>query len=131
MRIFSVAVVWMTFYTVFAQEIVATDKFVLPNELPPVYVQQIAGDSLSTSFLIVVSDTVQLHKHLFHSEHIFVLAGEAMLYFNDNITKIHPNDFLFIPKETWHAVKVTSSEPLRVISIQSPGFDGTDRVLKN
>jgi len=37
---------------------------------------------------------------------------------------------IFIPQNTWHYVKVTSAEPLKVLSIQAPNFDGKDRVLK-
>jgi mannose-6-phosphate isomerase-like protein (cupin superfamily) len=32
-----------------------------------------------------------------------------------------------IPKNTVHSVIVTSRKPLRVISVQSPKFDGKDR----
>ena len=51
-----------------------------------------------------------------------------------SITKeIKAGDIIFIPANTFHEVKVTSEKPLKVISIQAPEFDGTDRVpyLKN
>ena len=35
-----------------------------------------------------------------------------------------------IPKNTWHYAKTTSKEPLKVISIQAPNFDGKDRIFK-
>jgi mannose-6-phosphate isomerase-like protein (cupin superfamily) len=93
-------------------------------------VVRLTGDELSTGFLIEIADTVYTHKHVFHSEHVYILQGEGLLYFNEEVTPIKQGDLLFIPKENWHAVKVTSVLPMRALSIQSPAFDGTDRVVK-
>lgn len=43
--------------------------------------------------------------------------------------KIKAGDYFFIPKGSLHYVKVTSAMPLKVLSIQSPFFDGKDRVF--
>jgi len=43
--------------------------------------------------------------------------------------KIASGDLIFIPKNTVHAVKSIGASVLKVISIQSPRFDGTDRIL--
>ena len=94
-------------------------------------VERIAGDSLATSFMIWVKDTVETHKHEWHSETIYVIEGEAAMYLNDTSLIIKPGDVVFIPKNTWHAVKVNSIRPLKVLSVQSPGFDGKDRVFKS
>jgi mannose-6-phosphate isomerase-like protein (cupin superfamily) len=48
----------------------------------------------------------------------------------EQIKAIKKGDFIFIPKNTFHAVKTTSEIPLKVISLQAPFFDGTDRILK-
>jgi mannose-6-phosphate isomerase-like protein (cupin superfamily) len=93
-------------------------------------VVRLTGDELSTGFLIEIADTVQTHKHVFHSEHVYILQGEGLLYFNEEVNPIKEGDLLFIPKENWHAVKVTSVLPMRALSIQSPAFDGSDRVVK-
>jgi mannose-6-phosphate isomerase-like protein (cupin superfamily) len=45
--------------------------------------------------------------------------------------EIKHGDVIFIPKNTFHSVKTTSKEPLKVISIQAPYFDGKDRVFKD
>jgi mannose-6-phosphate isomerase-like protein (cupin superfamily) len=95
-----------------------------------IHVERLFGDSLSTSFMIWVKDTVATHKHELHSETIYVLEGEAKFYLNDSITTIKAEDILFVPKNNWHAVKVTSEIPLKVISTQSPGFYGKDRVFR-
>lgn len=92
-------------------------------------VERISGDSLSTSFLIWIKDTVPKHKHLFHSEHVYILNGSGIFYFNNSKKQVSQGDFIFIPKNNWHAVKVLSEEPMKAISIQSPAFDGSDRVF--
>lgn len=93
-------------------------------------VQRIAGDSLSTQFVIWVKDTVRTHQHRKHSESIYVLEGDARFYIENEQKTIGAGDFLFIPKGSWHSVKVTSEHPLKVISTQSPEFTGADRVFK-
>jgi mannose-6-phosphate isomerase-like protein (cupin superfamily) len=60
-----------------------------------------------------------------------VLEGIAKLYFNDTIKEIHSGDLIFLPKNNNHAVKVISKTPLKVLSVQSPGFYGLDRVFIN
>ena len=47
----------------------------------------------------------------------------------DKTIQIKPRDYLFIPKGTIHDVNVTSKNSLKVLSIQSPFFDGKDRIL--
>jgi len=42
---------------------------------------------------------------------------------------IKKNDLIFIPKGTVHSVKNTGKDPLRILSVQSPYFDGKDRVM--
>jgi quercetin dioxygenase-like cupin family protein len=107
------------------------------NELFPeddyenISVKKLYGDSLATGFLIWVKDTVASHSHNWHSESIVVIDGSARMYMDDTIQDINAGDVLFIPKQTWHAVKVTSDEPLKVLSVQSPGFYGKDREFKD
>ena len=38
-------------------------------------------------------------------------------------------DIIFIPMNTVHSLKVTSSIPVKVLSVQSPRFDGKDRIF--
>jgi mannose-6-phosphate isomerase-like protein (cupin superfamily) len=87
------------------------------------------GDSLSTSFVIVIPNAVALHKHVTHSEHVLVLEGEGQMTLGDSLIAIHKGDLVFIKKNTLHAAKSTGKMPLKVLSIQAPMFDGTDRVM--
>lgn len=94
-----------------------------------IYVKNIAHDSLSSGFVIVIKKEVKLHKHLHHSEYVIVLEGEAKMQLGEKDFIIKKNDIVFIPKNTPHKVVTLSKKPLKVISIQSPYFDGKDRVL--
>lgn len=94
-----------------------------------ILVQRITGDSLSTTFFIAIKHEVKLHKHLNHSETIYVLQGTGRMQLGDTWFDIGSGDLVFIPKNTPHKVFTTSDIPLQVISIQSPEFDGSDRIL--
>jgi mannose-6-phosphate isomerase-like protein (cupin superfamily) len=87
------------------------------------------SDSLSSSFKICINDQVKPHYHQHHTEHVYVISGKGEMQLGDSLITINTGQFVFIPANTIHSVKKTSKEPLEVISIQSPGFDGTDRVF--
>jgi mannose-6-phosphate isomerase-like protein (cupin superfamily) len=113
----------------FAQ-IIKVDTVKAGSEYENIYNTKLFSDSLSSSFIIYVKNEVKEHKHLEHSEHVIVLEGAALMTLADSSFKIKKDDVIFIPKNTFHSVKTTSSVPLKIISIQSPYFDGKDRVYK-
>ena len=88
------------------------------------------SDSLSSSFVIWVKKEVKSHRHAKHTENIYVIEGTATMKLGKEIFDIKAGDYVFIPKNTLHSVKTTSQKPLKVLSIQSPNFDGTDRILE-
>ena len=92
-------------------------------------VKKIAGDSLTSSFLIIIKQGVKKHFHKEHSETIYVLEGEGQMLLGEKTIQIKSGDFIFIPKNTPHKVAVTSNIPLKVLSVQAPHFDGKDRYL--
>ncbi|MCA1763501.1 MAG: cupin domain-containing protein [Cryomorphaceae bacterium] len=92
-------------------------------------VQKLNGDSLSTSFLIEVKNHVPKHYHANHTEHVYILHGSGKFLLNADTFDVKPGDYLFIPMQSIHEVWVDGSEPMRVLSIQSPKFLGNDRVL--
>lgn len=47
----------------------------------------------------------------------------------DKTFKVKKGDMIFIPINTVHSLKVTTSIPLKVLSVQSPRFDGKDRIF--
>ncbi|HRD52921.1 MAG TPA: cupin domain-containing protein [Flavobacteriales bacterium] len=93
------------------------------NEVRPLH-----SDSLASSFLICVPKEVKAHYHTAHTEHVVVLEGEGEMLLGDSLFTIRKGDTIAIPRGTAHAARTTSVDPLRVISIQSPRFDGSDRV---
>lgn len=113
----------------FSQNSQNTDTIHCPAEIENVYSRPLYSDSLCSSFVIFIKKEVKLHKHLYHTEHVTVLEGEATMILGEKVFTVKKGDFIFIPKNTPHKVVTTSTTPLKVISIQAPYFDGTDRVL--
>jgi mannose-6-phosphate isomerase-like protein (cupin superfamily) len=105
------------------------DTIQAPAGTENIYSKPLYHDSLSSSFCIIVKKEVKKHYHATHSEQIYVIAGEADMMIGDRPVHIKKGDVLFIPKGTTHSVKVSSSEPLKILSVQAPYFDGKDRIL--
>ena len=91
-------------------------------------VERLAGDSLTTSFLIQIREYVPLHYHAVHSEHVYILSGKGEFVMNADTTRVSEGMYLFIPSKSTHSVEVTSRQPMRVLSIQCPEFTGADRI---
>jgi quercetin dioxygenase-like cupin family protein len=98
-------------------------------EFENIHVVKLSEDSLMSTFIIWVKKEVKAHKHLYHTENVFVLAGEGLFRIADEEFTIKQGDMVFIPKNTVHAVITTSKQALKVISVQSPIFLGDDRIL--
>lgn len=102
-----------------------------------IYLRKLYSDSLVSSFIIFIKKEVKMHKHAFHSEHVYVLEGEGEMMVDDASTPLSTSkkfpvkkgDVIFIPKNTFHSLTVTSKTPVKVISVQAPMFDGKDRVV--
>lgn len=106
------------------------DTIKAPAAFDNLYNRPLYSDPEASSFVIFVKKEVKEHKHVTHAEHIVVLEGEADMTLDAKSFKIKKGDMIFVPKNTWHAVKVTSKIPLKVLSIQAPNFDGKDRIFK-
>jgi mannose-6-phosphate isomerase-like protein (cupin superfamily) len=114
-----------------AQLITGIDSAGGKSETLNIYSRMVAGDSLSSSFVIVIKKEVRPHKHAAHSEHVFVLAGSGQMKLSGKSFEIKKGDLVFIPKNEVHSVTNTGKLPLKVLSIQSPYFDGSDKVMVN
>ncbi len=106
------------------------DTIKAPANLENLYNRPLYSDAEASSFVIFIKKEVKEHKHVTHTEHIMVLDGEANMTLDTKSFKIKKGDVIFVPKGTWHSVQVTSKVPLKVISVQSPNFDGKDRIFK-
>ncbi|MBK7034965.1 MAG: cupin domain-containing protein [Bacteroidetes bacterium] len=105
------------------------DTIVVIDDYENVSSQKLYSDSLVSTFEIWVKKEVPLHKHEFHTEQVIVLEGEGNMRLGDEWKIIKPGDLIIIPVGTLHQVIVTSSIPLKVLSVQAPEFDGSDRVI--
>jgi quercetin dioxygenase-like cupin family protein len=104
-------------------------KQMSPAEYDNIHVAALDDHPLSSTFMIWVKEGVKEHYHEHHTEVVYVLEGEGRMKLNEDWRMVKAGDYIFIPKGTRHAVEVISDEPMKVISIQSPRFDGTDRVF--
>jgi len=98
------------------------------NSPENISVKRLAGDSLTTSFLIQIRKNVPLHYHAKHSEHVYILKGEGEFTLNGDTTTVKEGMYTFIPAGSHHSVVVTSENPMQVLSIQCPEFHGKDRI---
>ena len=94
-----------------------------------IHVQKIYSDSNGTGFVIWVKKSVKAHKHETHTEHLYVIEGDGEMQIGSKDYMIKPGDYLVIPENTVHSLKVTSSNVVKVLSIQTPEFFGKDRVF--
>ena len=129
-KIIALAITLCAFTALKAQQYQGADTITAPTKLDNIYARPLYSDTLASSFVIFIKNEVKEHKHAYHAEHIYVLQGEALMKIDGNSFKIKKGDVIFVPKNTWHYVKVTSKTPLKVISIQAPNFDGKDRIFR-
>lgn len=105
------------------------DTINAPSNYDNIYSRTIASDSLSSSFVIFIKKEVKKHKHATHTENVYILDGEGEMLLGDKTFKVKKGDIIFIPMNTVHSLKVTSSIPVKVLSVQSPRFDVKDRIF--
>ncbi|MEH6469000.1 MAG: cupin domain-containing protein [Porticoccus sp.] len=113
-----------------AEKLVLSD-ITPPTDLENIHVVKLSSDAHSTDFIVFVKQQVPLHKHLAHTETLYVLEGSGTFQLADKSFDIGPGDYINVPEGTPHAVKVTSLIPLKVLSVQAPEFLGKDRVKVN
>lgn len=92
-----------------------------------VEVQALYHDSLQSGFMIWIRHEVKAHRHNAHSEVVVVLEGKAKMNLDGESFRIRKGDIVRIPKGAVHSVQTLSRKPLKVLSVQSPFFDGSDR----
>jgi mannose-6-phosphate isomerase-like protein (cupin superfamily) len=115
----------------FSQEVTNLKNIKAFEEYENILIKKLDTDDNSTSFIIWIKKGVKSHKHEFHSEIISVIEGEGTMTINKKSFDIKSGDYFRIPENTFHSLKVTSSKSIKVLSVQSPGFLGKDRVFEN
>ena len=99
-----------------------------PGDLDNIHVVKLYSDKHASDFIVFVKKSVPLHKHVFHSETIYILEGTGLMRLGDEEFDVKPGDFIKVPEGAPHAVKTTSEKPLKALSVQAPEFFGKDRV---
>ncbi|MFN4233251.1 MAG: cupin domain-containing protein [Bacteroidia bacterium] len=128
-KVFLFFIVCLTLKLKIAAQTFNLNALVPKENFENIYSEKIAEDSLSSSFIIWIKKEVKLHKHLEHSEHVYILEGEGEMQLGEKWINIKSGDLIFIPKNTPHKVKTSSTTILKALSIQSPFFDGSDRIV--
>ena len=115
-----------------AQEFISsTDKIEPINEeYDNISITKLSTNTDATTFAIWIKKKVKIHKHINHTEHIYIKEGKGKFQLADSLYNVKTGDLIIVPKNTWHGVVVESKNPMKVISIQSPEFFGKDRVFK-
>ncbi len=114
----------------FSQNTTAITSMQPDVEFENILVKKLDTDSNSTSFVIWIKKGVKSHKHETHSEIIYVVEGSGLMTIGDQSFDIKPGDYFRIPKNTFHSLKVSPNNTMKVLSVQSPEFLGKDRVFK-
>lgn len=124
-KIIATVILFLSIIEGYSQRILSSETFEGSKDIE---VKRLEGDSLTTSFLIQIREGVPLHYHAYHSEHVYILEGEGRFVMDGDTTMVVPGMYIFIPSGSRHSVEVTSANPMKALSIQSPEFLGKDRV---
>ena len=99
-----------------------------PTDLDNIHVVKLNSDKNASDFIVFIKKYVPLHKHVFHTESIYILEGTGLMQMGDEEFPVGPGDYIKVPENTPHAVQTTSEVPLKALSVQAPEFLGKDRV---
>jgi len=100
-----------------------------PAQFDNIYVKPLGSNQHASEFVIFVKNAVKPHYHQHHTELVYILSGSGVMQLNDKTIKVSTGDFIRIEPGAVHSVKVTSTHPLKALSIQTPEFKGKDRIF--
>lgn len=118
---------FFAFFGAKGQELIQPCHINEPSGKENIKVKTLFSDEQVSTFMIWIKNDVPLHYHASHSEQVYILKGKGTMQLGEESIAVKKGDWIFIPKGTHHGVEVTSNRSLKVISIQAPHFDGTDR----
>lgn len=127
MHYFVCVIFLLFFHCAKAQDVFNLGEIKYEGDLP-VNVQPMASDSLASSYLIWIEESVKAHFHAAHTEYVVILEGSGSMLLGEDTLQVHEGDMVYIPNNTPHAVEVTSAKRMKVLSIQCPEFKGSDRI---
>jgi mannose-6-phosphate isomerase-like protein (cupin superfamily) len=86
-----------------------------PSEYENIHAVNIYNDGKQELNLVWVKQGVPLEYHPELDESFLILTGTADCYIDGEVTSMMPGDYMLIPTESAHEVKVTSSVPAMAI----------------
>lgn len=92
-------------------------------------VVKLGSNKHASDFLIYIKKQVPAHYHKDHTEIVYIIEGTAKMLLDGKEVSVKTGDYIRILPGQIHSVEVTSKQPLKVLSIQTPEFDGSDRVM--
>ena len=81
------------------------------------------GESISANIASSSGNKSKLHTQPDHDEIVIVIDGDAEFKIVDEIRRVGPGDFMFIPRNTLHGRVRTLTESMSALSIYAPYFN--------
>ncbi len=82
-------------------------------------------ESMTANIASSSGEGSKLHTQPDHDEIVIVIDGEAEFRVGDEVYRVGPGDFVFIPRNTLHGRVRTITDSMSALSIYSPFFDRT------
>jgi mannose-6-phosphate isomerase-like protein (cupin superfamily) len=130
-HLINTAMIMLVSVSFFGQTYQSLDTIKPPKDFENIYTRTLSSDSLVSTFIIFIRKEVKEHRHLTHAENVLILSGQGIMTVNGKELKVKMGDMIYLPAGTPHSLKVTSEEPVKVLSVQAPYFDGKDRVFSD
>ncbi|WDE13020.1 cupin domain-containing protein [Thalassomonas haliotis] len=105
------------------------ERVTAPVDFDNVHLIPLGSDKHASEYLIFIKKRVAAHYHAGHTEIVYVLDGEGVMTLGEHKKQVKKGDYIRIPQGKIHAVEVTSKEPMKVLSVQTPEFKGKDRIF--
>ncbi|MCO6499231.1 MAG: cupin domain-containing protein [Vicingus serpentipes] len=115
----------------FSQDVTNVNTVKPTEEYDNVHYKKFYSDMNTSYFVIWIKKGIRSHKHVSHTENVIVLEGSGVMTVGEKTFDIKVGDYFMIHQDVFHAVEVTSEEPLKIIAVRSPEYFGKDIVFED
>jgi quercetin dioxygenase-like cupin family protein len=92
----------------------------------------VIGEGVMAGLLRSGKSAGGLHRQPNHEELLIVLEGEADFRVGDEVRRVRPGDFIFVPRDAVHSTVAIQHEPLSFLSVIAPRIDlAKDMIWEN
>jgi quercetin dioxygenase-like cupin family protein len=81
------------------------------------------GKSITVNIASSSGGGSKLHTQPDHDEIVIIIDGEAEFRVGDEVRRVGPGDFVFIPRDTIHGRVRTLTKSMSALSVYAPFFD--------